>query len=110
MFSVIGGKVLVAGTRAVDAWAIALSSATAHAVHSRELCALSLKADLELPALQTFRTFSRKSTNSPTCNRIVILQVKLCFASHFSERTFVTLAPLVSTRMSPFNKEHEVSL
>ena len=77
---------LVAGTRAVAAWAIALSSASAHAVHSRELCALSLKADLELPALQTFRTFSRKSTNSPTCNRFVILRVELRWASHFFQK------------------------
>ena len=65
-------KAAVGGMRAAVACVIALSRADAHAVDSRELCAFSLNADLELPDLHTFRTFSRKSTSSPTCNSVRI--------------------------------------
>ena len=67
MFSVIVGNELVVGARTIDVWAIALSRAWAQIVESCEVGALSLKADLVLPAFTTFRTFSRKSTSSPTC-------------------------------------------
>ena len=67
MFSVIVGNGLVVGARTIDACAIALSRAWAQIAESCEVGALSLKADLVLPAFTTFRTFSRKRTSSPTC-------------------------------------------